>query len=273
MTQKIARINGIALDCVTGEIPEYPSEVSSYPLEEGEDVSDHVHNLPLSLSIEAVVSAAPGALSSERGSDPLVEVRAQLEELRERRIPFKYEGLFRTYESMVFLALSFPRDTPEDKLRIAATMQAVESVELVRVAARLRPSPKAEGKPVWLCPTISSTGVFLGLAGSRAVTPGNDAAENARAGCRRVVRRNGTWVFADGKALTQEELTEVGKQNKFADSGNVLLRNSKRKESTRPGVPISSLPTYSPGASAIKEMGKAPPKYVLPSIGDEKLSF
>lgn len=270
MARKIARINGIGLDVVTAETPVYSSEVTSYPVESGGTISDHVHNMPVGLTIEAQVSSVPGILESERGDDPLTEVRAQLEELREKRTPFKYEGLFSTYERMVFVDLSFPRDTPVNALRISATMQAVNPVELVRVASRMRPSPKSAGKPVWLCPRL-----FLGLAGSLNDLPGGDDAKKQRDGCRRVVRRNGSWVFADsGKPLTQSELQEVGRQNKFADSGNVFISTTgSRKESTSPGVPISSLPTYNPGAPAIKEMSKPPPKYVLPSIGDEKLSF
>lgn len=270
MARKVARINGIGLDAVTVETPIYSSEVTSYPVESGGTISDHVHNMPVGVSIEAVVSSVPGLLETERGDDPLTEVRAQLVELRSKRTLFKYEGLFATYENMTFVELSFPRDTPQDALRIVATMGAVNPVELVRVASRMRPSPQSPGKPVWLCPRL-----FLGLAGSAKDLPGGDASKNQRDGCRRVVRRNGLWVFADtGKPLTQSELQEVGRQNRFADSGNVFIRTvGSRKESTGPGVPISSLPTYSPGAPAIKEMSKPPPKYVLPSIGDEKLSF
>ena len=275
MARKVARINGIGLDVVTVETPIYSSEVTSYPVESGGTISDHVHNMPVGVSIEATISSVPGLLEAERGDDPLTEVRERLVELRDKRTPFKYEGLFATYENMAFVELSFPRDTPQDALRIVATMSRVNPVELVRVASRMRPSPQSAGKPVWLCPTLASTGLFGGLAGAKQVTPGSDASENQRAGCRRVVRRNGSWVFADnGKPLTQSELQEVGRQNRFADSGNVFIRTvGSRKESTGPGVPISSLPTYSPGAPAIKEMSKPPPKYVLPSIGDEKLSF
>lgn len=214
--RKIARINGIALDVVVSENPEFSSEVTSYPVEDGDDASEHIHNLPIGVSIEAVVSGTPhGAVADERGDDPITQVRAALEDLRAARVPFVYEGLRHVYRSMVFESLSMPFDASTGHaLRISASLRRFNVVELVRVAARLRPSPKSDGKPVWLCPSFATTGLFLGIAGAKEVTPGSDASANKRAGCRRIVRRNGEWVFADnGKKLSQAELDEALKQN------------------------------------------------------------
>lgn len=273
MARKIARINGIALDIVVSETPDYSSEITSYPVEDGEDISDHVHNLPVGVSIEAVINAIPFGLASERGDDPLVEVRAALTELRAKRQPFKYEGLFHVYESMIFESISFPRDASTgNSLRISATMRRVNTVELVRVASRLRPSPKSGGKPIWLCPPLTafagataSNGIGITNPGTATTTkidpikPTNSAAANQRRGCRRVVRRNGVWVFADnGQRLTLDQINETNRQNSHANIIAVTGAAVVNKETIQVGIPISSLPTYNPGLPAIEKLSRPP---------------
>lgn len=258
--QRIARINGIALDVVISETPDFQSDVTAYPVENGEDISDHVHNQPVGVTIEAVVSGIPIGTASERGDDPVTQVRAALEELRASSQPFVYEGLRFTYASMVFESLSFPFDGGTgNSLRISASMRRVTKVDVVRVAARLRPAPKAAGLPIWLCPP-KKEGLFLGIAGSREVKPGSSAALNRKAGCRMVVKRGGFYVFADtGKRLNPFELGELGRQNDVSVSGWAGA-SASASGSPGPGVPLSSLATggqpvaFAPGAKAIAKL-------------------
>lgn len=259
--KKTARINGISLDVVISETPDFQSEVTAYPVENGEDISDHVHNQPVGVSIEAVVSGMPIGLANERGDDPITQVRSALEELRASRQTFVYEGLRFTYPSMLFESLSFPFDgATGNSLRVIASMRRVNKVDVVRVSSRLRPSPKAAGAPVWLCPP-KQEGLFLGIAGSREVKPVSSAALNRKAGCRLVVKRNQFYVFADtGARLTSAELTEMGKQNGIVASS---VRGSGVNTNPGPGVPISSLATggqpvaFAPGSDAVREMSQA----------------
>lgn len=270
MARKIARINGIALDVVISETPDFQSEVTAYPVENGGDISDHVHNQPVGVTIEALVSGLPIDVADERGDDPITQVRAALEELRAKRQPFTYDGLRFSYASMVFESLSFPFDPSSgNSLRISATMRRVNTVELVRVASRLRPSPKTAGPPIWLCPKLATTGLFLGIAGAKDVKPGSNAAANQRAGCRRVVRRNGVWVFADnGQRLTLAEINETNRQNNHANIIAVTGSSIINKETIQVSVPISSLPTYNPGAPALQKLAAPvipePPKKSTP---------
>ncbi|MGL4442060.1 MAG: phage baseplate protein [Alsobacter sp.] len=284
--RKIARINGIALDVVISETPDFQSEVTAYPVENGEDISDHVHNQPVGVTIEAVVSGMPIDLADERGDDPIVQVRAALEELRATRQPFVYEGLRFTYPSMVFESLSFPFDpSAGNSLRVSASMRRVNQVDVIRASSRLRPSPKVGGPKIWLCPflpaaiktVVNATGPL-----GKIFKPTNSTALNKKAGCREVVKRNGFFVFADnGKKLNAAELDQLSLQNDVTPisvSGSAVV-----KKSPGPGVPLSSLPTggqpvaFAPGAPAVKKMSQAkipPPTPIgLPQMGDEKLSF
>jgi hypothetical protein len=277
--QRIARINGIALDVVVSETPDFQSEVTAYPIENGEDISDHVHNQPIGVTIEAVVSGMPIDLANERGDDPVTQVRAALEELRASRQPFIYEGLRFTYASMLFESLSFPFDGGTgNSLRISASMRRVNKVDVVRVSARLRPAPKAAGAPIWLCPP-KQEGLFLGIAGSREVKPGSSVALNRKAGCRLVVKRGGFYVFADtGKRLEKSQIEEMSRQN------GIVAASIKGHGSAAagPGVPLSSLATggqpvaFAPGAGAVKKMSQAkipPARNGLPQLGDDRISF
>jgi hypothetical protein len=280
--RKIARINGIALDVVISETPDFQSEVTAYPVENGEDISDHVHNQPVLVTIEAVVSGIPIDLANERGDDPITQVRAALEELQASRQPFVYEGLRFTFRSMIFESLSFPVDlSTGDSLRISASMRRVNKVDVIRVSSRLRPAPKTAGHPIWLCPP-KKEGLFLGIAGSREVKPGSSAALNRKAGCRLVVKRNGFYVFADnGKRLSKGEIEEMGRQNNVTVSS--LGGHGTSTGSIGPGVPLASLASggqpvaFAPGASAVKKMSQAkipPPTPIgLPQLGDDRLSF
>lgn len=285
-TKRIARINGIALDVVISETPDFQSEVTQYPVENGEDISDHVHNQPLGVTIEAVVSGIPIGLANERGDDPVVQVRAALIELRASRQPFTYEGVDFVYESMLFESLSFPKDpSTGNALRISASMRRANKVDVIRVASRLRPSPKAAGPKIWLCPflpaavktVVNATGPLGNL-----VKPTNSTALNKKAGCREVVKRNGFYVFADnGKKLNAQELDQLSLQNDVTPisvGGSAVV-----KKYPGPGVPLSSLPAagqpvaFAPGAPAVKRMSQAkipPPTPIgLPQFADDKVSF
>lgn len=280
MATRTCRINGIALDVIVSETPSFESDVTAYPVENGDDISDHVHNQPVSVSIEAVVSATPLDLASERGDDPPRQVRAALEELRASRQSFTYEGLDFVYSSMVFESLSFPKDTTTgNSLRISASMRRVNKVDVVRVAARLRPSPKTSGPPIWLCPP-KQEGLFLGIAGSREVKPGSSAALNRKAGCRLVVKRGGFYVFADnGNRLDKTQIEEMGRQNGITA---VSINGHGAPVAAGPGVPLSSLATggqpvsFAPGAPAVRKMSQArvPPTIKgLPPVLDDRQSF
>jgi hypothetical protein len=254
---KIYRINGVGLDVVVSETIDLQSDVTAYPVEDGEDVSDHVHNQPLVVVVEAIVSGTPIALANEREDNPVAQVRAALEEIRSRRQPFTYEGVHRIYKSMVFEALSFPRDpSTGNTLRISATMRQVNLRELVRVASAFRPAPKSSGPPLWLCPS-KQDGLFLGLAGARLedTKPGKDAALNRRAGCRRVVKRGGFYVFADnGKKLNESELDRLSVQNDVIANP---VKGSAIVSKPPPGTPVIPV-MFAPGSKAVQQMSKPP---------------
>lgn len=259
--RKICRINGVALDVVVSESLSLSSDVTSYPVEDGGDISDHVHNQPDSISIEAIVNAIPLNLEAERGDDPVAQVRAALEEIRSQRQTFTYEGLRGIYKDMVFTSLSFPFDpNTGDALRFSASMQRVNKRELVRVAARYRPAGtmKPPGPGLWLCPPLQ--GIAFGIGKRLAIVakaaspvtgkeikPQSSEAINRGLGCRKVVKRGSDYYFVDnGKKLNASERERMRAQN---DLPQAMIKGH--------GKPIHDANTpvaAAPGAGAVKVM-------------------
>lgn len=239
------RINGIALDAVTSETPSYASDVTSYPVQSGGQVSDHVTNQLPSVSITAVVSDIPiGDMIEEHKASSLshlysgprsMQVYKALLELRKVRKPFKYEGLRDTWENMVFTDISPPMDaTTGEALRFSATMQQIDIRELVRTASRkFRPSRNVAGAKLWLCPAWAGPVLFASNL-ANLVSPSASEAENKRKLCKRVVMKGGKYVFADtGVPLTFAETIEMRRQNNIPLTSADLSDDEEAQEAAK----------------------------------------
>jgi hypothetical protein len=101
-------IAGFPIDVATAIDPALDSEITEYPVEDGADVTDHVRDLPISLTIEGIVSDSP--LIERTGDLPSADARAHLEKIRADKEPITVETPRRTYTSMVLERLSFPED-------------------------------------------------------------------------------------------------------------------------------------------------------------------
>jgi hypothetical protein len=185
----VIRIDGYLIDACISEEPSLESEITEYPVESGATITDHVRNLPQTLDLEFKVSDTPiGQAASARtaGAIPSSEARQFLETLRASRRTFTVITPRRTYESMVFRSLSFPRDgATGDALVGRASLQQLEIVNVRRVAVELqqkrknvgrRPSTEFQERKFWLCPT--------------GIRVSGDDAENRRNRCRVVIERN-----------------------------------------------------------------------------------
>lgn len=240
------RINGIALDAVTAETASYASDVTGYAVQSGGQVSDHVTNQLVSVSITAVVSDVPiGDMIEERKASALshlysgtvsMQVYKALLELRKTRKPFKYEGIRDTWENLIFTDISPPLDaTTGGALRFSATMQQIEIRELVRTASasrKFRPSRKVAGAPqLWLCPAYLPFADDEEAAEAAGVKPSDSEAENKRKLCKRVVMKGGKYVFADtGVPLTFAETIEMRRQNNIPLTSTDLSDDEEAQE-------------------------------------------
>jgi hypothetical protein len=208
------RIDGYLIDAAISEEPSLESEVTEYPVESGATISDHVRNLPLTLELEFTVSDTPigqAATARAAGAVPSSEARQFLETLRASRRPFSVVTARRTYESMIFTSLAFPRDGETgDALVGRASLQHFEIVNVRRVAVELqqkknlgrRQSRTVPGGTLWLCP--------------EGVTVSDDSAANKRNRCRKVITK--VQPSADGFGVRYLVYADTGERLTSAES-------------------------------------------------------
>lgn len=192
------RIDGFPMDLALTEGHTFPGEVTKYPVESGADMSDHIRDLPESITLECIVSDSP---SGDIATDPtrqLGEVPADglldpnaplpsadaLEHLREakrRRRPVSVETSLGVFESMAIVDLEVPKDASKTHgLFFTVRLERINIVTNRRTKVRTRSNmagaggkgrgKAAAGKPV----QIDNTIIWLhGLPPGSAWKPGN----------------------------------------------------------------------------------------------------
>ncbi len=147
----LAFIDGFELDVAVSEEHGFESDVTSYPIEDGSNTTDHVHNSPLTVTIEGVVSDTPiGAIRDTRAGTtlPSDDALAHLKRIREAREPVTIETSLGVYDNMVMTALTVPRDARTGHaLRFTAAFTQVTIVENERTTVVTRkPNGRAKQK-------------------------------------------------------------------------------------------------------------------------------
>lgn len=89
----------ITFDATTSEIHEAPSEVTSHPVEGGEDISDHIQLLPRTIQMEVIVSATP--LWEEGLPGRLDDAHQAILKIRRDRKPVRVISTLEDYGDMV----------------------------------------------------------------------------------------------------------------------------------------------------------------------------
>lgn len=102
------RIGSIDLDVTISEQHSYTSRVTSYPVENGTILSDHIINEPDRLVLQALVTDSPLSILSlsNRSSD----VFNRLIEIQQRRELVQVVTGLKVYESMAIVSLDVPRN-------------------------------------------------------------------------------------------------------------------------------------------------------------------
>jgi hypothetical protein len=149
-------IDGFIIDAAITEEHTLNAEVTSNPVEEGSDVTDHVRLDPDMISIEGVVSDSPmPEIALARGDTdvngafvdrPSDAAFAHLIEMREKREPVTVVSLKRTYENMICTQLSIPVNAKTgEALRFRATFQQIQIVTNERRTIRVA-TERSKGK-------------------------------------------------------------------------------------------------------------------------------
>jgi Dit-like phage tail protein len=136
------QIGELVLDAALTENHDYLSRVTSYPVEDGSDMTDHIQNEPEKIGIEGFVTnnpirvaAAGGGVSVDAARTAGVGTRAidafnALMLIRDQRQPVTIVTNLKTYESMALESINFPKGpTTGDALRFTSMWVKVRKVK------------------------------------------------------------------------------------------------------------------------------------------------
>jgi len=111
-----AIINGFLIDATLVQDHNLPSEVTSHPVEQGADLTDHILNLPIVVTMECLVSNTPiGLVANARssGSLPSEDAYGLMKKIRTDREPVTIESELGIFENMALRDLSLPFSADE----------------------------------------------------------------------------------------------------------------------------------------------------------------
>lgn len=142
-------IDGYVIDATITEDHNLDSEVSDYPVESGGSVIDNIRPLPITITLESIVSDTPiGRVATARGAQPGVpldfapsdEALAVLLAIRDARETVTIEDSLSTWESMAMTSLSIPRDADTGHaLAFTATFKQVVVITNNRTTVNVSP--------------------------------------------------------------------------------------------------------------------------------------
>ena len=110
------RLGNLDLFVIT-ENEVYSNQVTSKPVENGSDITDHRYFNPLTLDLTINVSSNA------------LEIKKQLEELRNSSTVLTYEGLLETFENMIVVNLAITKGDILNGFTGTLTIQQIEITE------------------------------------------------------------------------------------------------------------------------------------------------
>lgn len=148
------RLGELVIDAVIKESHELKAQVSEHPAESGESFCDHVHNLPLQVHIDGIISNTPMTMVgltavqsfsnylSDRSNDLAGIAFKKLEEIFAKREPITISTTLKEYKNMVLESLSVERGGGSfDSLHFKASAKQVRVVNQSLIDL---PAPKVE---------------------------------------------------------------------------------------------------------------------------------
>ena len=126
-------IDGYLIDAFASEQPTRRNRVTSFPVEEGSDMSDHVIKQPLRLNVTGTVSNAPigTVVDARQGDDkPSVEAYSRLVEIMTNNRLVTVITSKRPYDNMLLEALSDPTDGANDSLKFTASFRQIRTITI-----------------------------------------------------------------------------------------------------------------------------------------------
>jgi len=154
VNSQLAMIDDIIIDCLLSDEHSFESDVSDYPTESGDDITDNVRPKPIVVTMECLISNTPlEPIRSQRDLTvpPADQVYVRLQQIRNTRKQITIKTSLDTYERMVMKNLTINRSASVgDALQFTASFQQIETatnIRNIRVAIPGAKAPKTTNKP------------------------------------------------------------------------------------------------------------------------------
>lgn len=156
-----ARLDEIVVDAFVHEAHIFSAELTEHPVESGGMIVDHVYQMPMSLSIDGIISNTPMSMIGVTAFDSASRYFSGESNDKARTAFEKFEKLFaerkaitivtslKTYETMVLENLSVERGGGnQDSLRFSCTARELRIIEQKKIDIKLAASSSIEKPPI-----------------------------------------------------------------------------------------------------------------------------
>lgn len=130
-------IGSITFDLILSENHNFNSSVSSHPIEDGSEISDHIHNEMEKGTVNGLISnysLKAGEITSNRAQD----VFEALVDLWNRKELVTIKTVLKVYSDVAITSMPFMRDASQgESLPIAISFQRLKTVKLQTVTLEL----------------------------------------------------------------------------------------------------------------------------------------
>jgi len=123
-------VGALLLDALISEDTVLDSYASSYPVEDGSTITDHIANEAERLSLSGQVTSADITLFGEGGWQKLVQAKEVLRQLHEARAPITISTVLDTYSDMVMERCRIGRSNEGDHFTVDCDFRRITKAEL-----------------------------------------------------------------------------------------------------------------------------------------------
>jgi len=142
-----AAIGSLQLDALISEETTLDSYATTYPVEDGGTITDHVSSDAERLSLSGQVTSASVTLFGPGGWQKLVQAKDVLRQIHEARLPVSISTGLDTYEEMVMERCRIGRSNEGDHFTVDCDFRKIVKAELkTEVVPEDKAAPKVKGK-------------------------------------------------------------------------------------------------------------------------------
>ncbi len=119
----------IVFDAVTNFDPKFSTKVTSFPVEDGAEISDHIINENPKFSVSAIISDYSGNMNPEKGSMTENDAYKELLSIRDNQSPVSLLTVRDTYTDLILTELGFPKATGDGlSLKLELSFEKIRRV-------------------------------------------------------------------------------------------------------------------------------------------------